>query len=132
MASVSGAGPSGLLSGALLVLRILLAAFFVMAAARNLLGDAQIAADFQRWHYPGWFRVLTALLQVVGAVALLPPSTAFLGAGLLTLVMLGAVGTHLWHDPPASALPALVFLALVATLLYFHRPEALQRLPPAG
>src|SRR5258708_34863922 len=42
-----------------------------------------------------WFRYLTGGLEGLGAVALLVPALAELGALLLVLVMIGAVGTHL-------------------------------------
>jgi len=69
---------------ALLVLRILLALFFVAMAARNLSGDERMAADFERWGFPAWFRVATALLQLLGGVLLVSSATAPFGAALLT------------------------------------------------
>jgi hypothetical protein len=76
------------------VLRVLVAAFFVFLAGRNLSGDAQMAADFQRWGYADWFRTATALVQMLGALALLVPATRPLGALLLLGVLFGAIATH--------------------------------------
>lgn len=112
----SGAGPTWL-AVTLTVLRWLLAAFFVFAATRNLGGDQQMASDFARWGYPDWFRVTTALLQIVGAALLLTPRTAFYGAALLSCVLVGAVFTHALHDPLATIVFPAVFLALVTPLL---------------
>jgi len=111
---------------ALLALRVLLALFFVIMAARNLAGDERMASDFQRWGYPGWFRVAVALLQVAGGVLLLSSSTAPFGAALLTAVLVGAVYTHLRHDPPATALSAVAFLVPVVAILVLYRPPALR------
>ena len=105
-----------------LVLRVVLAGFFVFMAVRNLSGNAGMAADFTRWGYPSWFRQLTAWLQIVGALALLYPPLVFAGAVLLSGVLLGAIATHLRHDPAASALSPLLFLALLVPLLVVHRP----------
>ena len=103
------------------VVRFLLVAFFVMVAAKNLMGDTQMASDFTRWGYSAGFRQFTAMLQIVGALLLLFPGTAFFGAALLTGVLLGALGTHLLHDPPAALVSPAVFLVLVA-----HRPPMLR------
>ena len=109
-----------------LVLRVVLAGFFVLMAVRNLSGDTGMADDFARWGYPSWFRVLTAWLQIAGALALLYPPLVFAGAVLLSGVLMGAIATHLRHDPASSALSPLLFLALLLPLLVVHRPAWLR------
>ena len=113
-------------SRTLLVLRVLLAAFFVYLAVKNLAGDARMAEDFRRWSYGDGFRVAVAIAQLVGAVALLVPPLAFAGALGLAVVLVGALVTHLRHDPPASALPALVCLLLLVPVLWAARPAPLR------
>jgi len=113
-------------SHVLLGLRILLALFFVAMAARNLSGDERMAADFERWGYPGWFRIAVALAQVAGALLLVTAATAPFGAALLSVVLAGAVYTHLRHDPPLSAVSALAFLVPVVAILVIYRPPALR------
>ncbi|GJM22470.1 MAG: hypothetical protein DHS20C15_23850 [Planctomycetota bacterium] len=108
-----------------LVLRLLLAAFFLFMAGKNLTGDASMAADFERWGFPDGFRVFTALLQIVGALLLLASATTFPGSLLLLVVLLGAVGTHLVHDPPSSLLSPLLALLVLAPVLLAHRPLSL-------
>ncbi len=109
---------------AVLGLRILLAAFFVFVAVRNLKGDEAMAADFERWGYAGWFRQLTAWLQIAGAVALLLPVSGapFAGGMLLACILVGATVTHVRFDPPTAALSPLLFLALVSVILVACRP----------
>jgi putative oxidoreductase len=129
MHDLIGTSPEGLprvVGWALLLLRVALAAFFVFAAARNLAGDEQMATDFARWGYPAWFRASVAVLQVVGGVLLLLPASAPWGAAVLSVVLVGAVGTHLVHDPPASALAPLPFLAAAVTIFLVHRPPLLR------
>lgn len=106
---------------AVLVLRILLALFFVFIAAKNLSGDAQIANDFQRFGFPDWFRVAVAILQLAGAALLFVPGFTWVGCGVLAFVLLGAVVSHVRHDPIQTALSPVVFLALVGLLAYASR-----------
>jgi hypothetical protein len=109
---------------AVMGLRILLAAFFIYVAARNLNGDEAMASDFERWGYAVWFRKLTAYLQVLGAVALLipVPGAAFAGSVLLACILVGATVTHLLFDSPMAAASPLVFLVLVSVILWAQRP----------
>jgi hypothetical protein len=100
------------------VLRVLVAGFFVYLALRNLAGDEHMAAEFRRWGYADWFRGLTAGMQVVGALLLLVPATRLIGALLLACVLLGALATHLRHDPAAAALPAAVVLAMLLVSMW--------------
>jgi uncharacterized membrane protein YphA (DoxX/SURF4 family) len=97
-----------------LVLRFVLCAFFVFAALKNLSGDPAMAQDFARWGYAPWFRVAVAAAQLVGAVCLLVPSLRMAGVAVLAVILVGAVGTHLMHDPPLTALTPAVFLAPLA------------------
>lgn len=117
---------SGVLPVALLVLRVSIAAFFVLMAWKNLSGNPEMLSDFQRWGYSEGFRRLTAGLQILGAVALVFPQTCFLGAGLLAGILVGATLTHALNDPPAAMAAPVVFLVLVGTLLTFYRPVALR------
>jgi hypothetical protein len=110
----------------LTVMRFLIAAFFLFAASKNLSGDAAMVADFRRWGYPDWFRLLTAWLQVAGALLLLDRRIAFYGAVLLGCILLGAMATHLLHDPPVTAAAPVVFLIPVAAFLVGYRPPLLR------
>lgn len=106
---------------AVLGLRVLLALFFLFVAAKNLSGDAQMATDFQRFGFPDWFRVVVAVLQIVGAVLLFVPGTTWIGCGVLAFVLVGAIVSHVRHDPLSSALSPLVFLVLVGVVALASR-----------
>ncbi len=123
---VAGDSTSRWIGTGSMVLRYLVAAFFVMVAVKNLAGDARMASDFQRWGYSDGFRVLTAVLQLAGAGLLLFPRVAYLGAALLACIMVGATYTHVKHDPPATLVSPVVFLVLVGLLLYAYRPPVLR------
>jgi putative oxidoreductase len=68
-----------------------------------------------------WFRYLTGLLEVAGAIGLLISRYAFYAAILLAIVMVGAVITHLTVIG-GSPLPAVALLALSGTIAYLRKP----------
>lgn len=97
------------------ILALLLAAFFLVGAAVNAIGPSQIRADYARWGYPGWFRLLTAALELATAVLLFPPALRAIGITLGVAVMAGALLTLLRHKEPRHAIaPTVVIILLLA------------------
>lgn len=107
------------------VVRIVLAFAFISAGGLKLAGAAQFVAMFEQIGAGQWLRVLTGAFEVVGGLLILAPRTAIWGAILLTCVMLGAIVTHaviIGGNP----LPALVLLALAATVLWLRRGQLIR------
>ena len=104
------------------VLQILLGVLFALSGAQKLMGEAEVAANFERWGYPDWFLMLTGVLELLGAIGLLIPMTAGLAASGLVLLMLGAAWTHLSNNEGLFALVPLVFAALLAVVAYMRWP----------
>jgi putative oxidoreductase len=81
---------------------------------------------FVRFGYPLWFMDVVGALQLLGAVLLWTPGCVALGAGLLAVLMAGAVGSHLLAgDPVLMPLPALVLLILLGGVAHARRSELL-------
>src|ERR1700691_5224390 len=80
---------------ALWVLQVLLAVAFLGAASSKLVGKPEMVALFDAVGIGQWFRYVTGLSELTGAILVVVPRTKFFGAALLTLVMIGAVLTHL-------------------------------------
>ena len=100
---------------------IIAAAFLAAGAAK--LADVPFMVDlFAQIGIGQWFRVVTGVVEVVGAVALLFPGLASIGALWLGGTMVGAVATHLFvlHTSPV---PAIVLGVLNALVVYLRRDE---------
>jgi uncharacterized membrane protein YphA (DoxX/SURF4 family) len=108
--------PSKALTVALWIFQVGLAAMFVMAGGNKLAGNAMMVGLFDAIGIGQWFRYVTGTLEVVGAVALLVPRAAGLGASLLIPVMVGAIVTHfvVLHSSPAMPVVLLLGLGFVA------------------
>lgn len=96
---------------------------FLAAGGSKLAAAPQMVAMFGKIGVGQWFRYLTGGLEVIGAIALFIPRTAFFGALLLAAVMVGAVVTHL-AVLGGSPVPALVLLVIVGTVAWIRRPTA--------
>jgi uncharacterized membrane protein YphA (DoxX/SURF4 family) len=87
-----------------------LALVFVSACWAKLLGKQEMVALFSAVGSGQWFRYVTGILELAGAVQIMVPKTRRIGAALLATIMLGALTTHLFilHAPPAT--PGILLL----------------------
>jgi putative oxidoreductase len=100
-----------------------LAAFAFLAAGASKLAGAPAMVDmFARLGAGQWFRYLTGVLEVIGALALLFPKAAFYGAALLSAVMVGAIVAHL-TILGGNPTPPFVLLVIVGVVTYLKRPK---------
>ena len=105
---------------ALWVLRVLLAAAFIAAGGAKLTGAPAMVEMFEKVGVGQWFRIVTGAIEISGAILLLIPRLTFYGAGLLLLVMIGAVTAHLTVLGGNPA-PALMLLVLAAVTVWLTR-----------
>src|SRR5258708_39062694 len=92
-----------------LILQGLLAAAFLAAGGAKLAGVPTLVQLFEQIGAGQWFRIVTGLVEVAGAVALLVPGFAALGAALARCddVLRGADALlHPAHERAAGARPA--------------------------
>jgi putative oxidoreductase len=99
-----------------------LAAAFLAAGFAELAGVPFMVDLFEQIGLGQWFRVVTGVVEVTGAVALLVPGLASIGALWLGTTMVGAVATHVFilHTSPV---PAIVLGLLNAVVVYLRRDE---------
>ena len=102
-------------------LRVLLALAFGAAGIAKLSGVPQMVQVFDAIGFGQWFRYVTGLVEVGGAVLLLVPATGFLGGLLMTVTMAFAVATHLVLIG-GSPTPAIVLALLSAFVTWRLRP----------
>lgn len=112
---------------ALWVLQIAAAAVLGMAGFAKLTADPGMVGLFDAIGIGQWFRYLTGVLEVSGAVLLLIPRVAGVGALMLAPVMVGAVLTHLFVVGGSPAMP-LALLAVVAIVAYARRERTMRLL----
>ena len=83
----------------IIIAQVVLGLLFLLIGSMTVAGRKMFVENFRHFGYPQWFRIVTGSLEVLGGIGLLigiwlPWLSALASAGL-TLVMLGAVLTHL-------------------------------------
>lgn len=102
-------------------MRIVLALAFAAASGAKLAGAPPMVQIFEQIGIGQWFRVVTALVELSGAILLVAPRTGFHGGLLLLVTMACAVLTHLLSIG-GSPVPAAVLGALAGVVVYLLRP----------
>ena len=108
-------------------MQIGVAGMFFMAGGSKLSGSEHMVQLFQALGLGQGFRYFTGVMEVGGAVLLLIPALSGLGAALLTGVMVGAVGTHVFLIGGNPTLP-MVLLVLNAFVAWSRRSVLLSLL----
>jgi putative oxidoreductase len=100
----------------------IVAAAFLAAGLAKLAGAPFMVGLFDQIGLGQWFRIVTGVVEVTGAVALLIPGLASIGGLWLGGTMVGAVATHLFvlHTSPV---PAVVLGLLNVVIIYLRRDE---------
>jgi putative oxidoreductase len=107
------------------VLRTLLVALFTIAGAMKLTAHPFEIHGFEHFGYAPWFMYLIGALEFLGAFALLHRRTLLPAAGLMAVILVGAVYSHInAGDPLPMTIPALVALGMTLALMALHRRPA--------
>ena len=108
-----------------IVIQSLLALAFLISGVTKVMGTNMQVENFEKWRYPQWFRVVTGLVEVVGATGLIFgfwfPMVAVAAAILLMATMIGALYTDLFRgDRPKAVVPATLLSMVVVVAVFGH------------
>lgn len=105
------------------ILAVLLALAFGSAGFLKLSANPIELEIFTRFEYPLWFMYVIGMAEFAGALGLVfgriinEQFSRWAGIGLLS-IMIGAIMSHLLHDPLLAVIPATVLSLLVLGFLY--------------
>jgi uncharacterized membrane protein YphA (DoxX/SURF4 family) len=108
---------------AVTIFRVVLGLAFLAIATVKLTGSLQTVQMFANIGWGQWFRYFTGGLDLVGAVLVLLPRSAFYGALLLMCTVGFAVVLTVAGRIHDSLVPPLVLTALAATVGWLTRPR---------
>ena len=114
---------------ALWVFALFLTWVFVRQGSAKFSDSSGWARAFRAWHFPVWFRVLVGVVETAAAALLLTRRTAFAGAILIVLVMIGAMGTHVYWGRPGQITSEILPLCLAAMVAMGRRESFFLRRP---
>lgn len=81
---------------------VLAASFFAGFVTKFMPGETffgpPYSLKFVEWGYPSWFRFVVGTGELAGGLMLLIPRYRFVGCLLLTVILEGAIVTHVVND----------------------------------
>lgn len=101
------------------ILQGLLAAVFLVAGTTKLVGPQMQVTFFEKIGLGQGFRYFTGGLEVIGAILVLVPRAAVVGAILLWMTMVGAVNIHLLITG-GSAVPSIVLMVIAFAVTWYR------------
>ncbi len=107
----------------LLVTKIILTLAFIAAGLAKLAGAEMMVQVFEAIGVGQWFRYVTGIIEVGGAIILWIPGRQLFGSMLLLCTMIGAALAHFLILGP-SAVPAILLGILAAITAYGHRDQS--------
>ena len=114
------------------VFALFLAWIFIRQGAAKFSDTSGWARAFRFWHFPVWFRVLIGVLETSAAVLLLTRRTAFAGAVIIIVVMLGAMATHVYWGQARQITSEVLPLFLATMVAIGRRRSFALRWPARG
>ena len=111
---------------ALWVLQILLTVLFANVGWIKLSSPGW-PKTFREWGYPEHFYVVVGVVEMLGGLSLLIPRAAGYGAPAVMVIMLGAVGHHLWRREWTHVPGVILLLALLGVVAWARRPAFLRK-----
>ena len=109
------------------VFALFLAWVFIRQGVAKFDDTSGWARAFRTWHFPVWFRILIGMLETIAALSLLWKRTALAGAIIIMVVMLGAMGTHVYWGRPGQVTSEILPLVLSTLVALGRRKSFLGR-----
>ena len=106
----------------LIAVKALLTLAFLAAGFAKLSGAEMMIATYDAIGVGQWFRYVTGIIEVGGAIALWIRGLQGWAAAFLGATMVGAVLAHLFILGP-SVVPAIILGLLSAVVLWAHRDQ---------
>ena len=90
--------------------------------------DGKMTDAFAHFRYPDWLRVLVGVLDIAGGLLLLLPRFTWLGSATLSVIMIGAVVSHVRVEEYfPQTLPGAVLFVLLALITYLRWPRSVSK-----
>ena len=105
----------------LIIVKVLLTLAFASAGLAKLAGVEMMVATFDNIGWGQWFRYLTGVIEVGGAIGLWVRGYQGWAAAFLGATMVGAVTYHAIYGDPMT--PAIVLGILSALVLRNHKDQ---------
>lgn len=97
--------------------KVILSILFLLASLGKLTNNEAVIEMFSNWGFFNSFYLIIGVLELSLAILLLIPKTSLYSAISLFVIMIGALITHIIHDPISQIIRPLIFMALLSIVI---------------
>ena len=97
--------------------KVILSVLFLLASSSKLTNHEAVIEMFSNWGFFQGFHWIIGLLELCLAILLLVPKTSLYSAISLFVIMIGALTTHIIHDPIGQIVRPIVFMILLSIVI---------------
>ncbi|MEK3886213.1 DoxX family protein [Bacillus sp. FSL K6-3431] len=105
------------------VLQGILAFMFLMAGFGKVTGSKMHLEAFKHWRLPQWFRIVTGIVELMGAILLIvgywASTSALAGSLLLAITGIGGILTHIRVKDSFKDTAMILFLAILSFVVFY-------------
>ncbi|MEC0204683.1 DoxX family protein [Paenibacillus lautus] len=105
------------------ILQGILALMFLMAGFGKVTGSKMHVEGFKHWGLPQWFRIVTGIVELAGAVLIIigywSPISAMVGSLLLGITGVGGILTHIRVKDSFKDTAMILFLGVLSFVVFF-------------
>jgi putative oxidoreductase len=109
----------------LIVLQSLLVLMFLMAGFSKVSGNKMQVEGFNKYGFPQWFRVVTGIVELVGAAALIvgywEQNWTAVGSIILGITCIGGILTHVRIKDSFKQTFPILLLGIISFIVFFIR-----------
>ncbi len=105
------------------VLQAILILMFALAGIGKVAGSSMHVKNFEHWRLPQWFRVVTGIVEIVGAALLLMGywtiDYALAGSLVLGITGIGGIITHMRVKDSFKDASTILSFAIISFIVFF-------------
>ncbi|MGX9134212.1 DoxX family protein [Rummeliibacillus sp. JY-2-4R] len=105
------------------VLQAILILLFAFAGIGKVAGTSMHVNNFEHWRLPQWFRVITGIVEIAGAILLLMGywtlDYALAGSLVLGITGIGGIITHMRVKDSFKDTASILVLAIISFIVFF-------------
>jgi len=99
-----------------IILRLIVAIIFIISGVNKIGNKPEAIELFKQLGAEPWGRYLLGTVDLIVAIMIAFPKTMYVGAALSTMIMIGAIGTHIYIFKIGMDSVVLAIIAFVASI----------------
>lgn len=109
------------------VFQVLMGILYLIEGVPKVISIPEVVVMFENWGYPYGFYLIIGGLELLGGFLLFHPKSAGYASIFLSVVMIGAMSTHIIHDEGLIVLRPIAYMIGLGVVFYYRFIEEMKK-----